>query len=106
MASGEKPDSELQNLFAIIASLIAPLIQMTILYEEKMAAVANPFEPLVERIVRYAPECLDRELKARTGLALHARKRLFCYSEIRYSAAITQRKIIPTLKQASGSSWP
>lgn len=50
LASGEKPDEELQNLFAIIASLIAPLIQMTILYEEKLAAVANPFEPLVERI--------------------------------------------------------
>lgn len=50
MASGRKPDGEMQNLFAIIASLIAPLIQMTILYEEKLAAVANPFEPLVERI--------------------------------------------------------
>ena len=52
IASGEKPDEELRHLFTVIASLIAPLIRLNILCEEKKHAIADPFASLAERLNR------------------------------------------------------
>jgi len=46
------PDEELRHLFTVIASLIAPLIRLNILCEEKKHAIADPFASLAERLNR------------------------------------------------------